>query len=445
MCLALLPVLAGTAGKALAQSSVFYNEPSGEQQQELKQWGTMYLELLDNGTPAEDAASFAFTKADMNSALFSPVRAAMSIVGEAIGQSGCATTTTIQPGGGGTIDENLVAYLTLGKITTSLANTDATTAHLTAIMNGNNAQFTIENNVLVSEGLTPSVIATVPGAKQYTTVSNATATWISQLGTLSPGWAAQRNFADEGKRQLLGMVSEVEVFEGQIRDWATVNGVELTVYRVVANFGAYGSLPIFVGVYQSGSDAGFILIDGVNGEVDGPFVSGSAIDPRGLLVLHGGAFVSGTGVQVVDAETGKCAPVAKEWEDSPPWTWPWDPAYVPTWPAPAPVVPGVPAAPFTPWSCYQQGTHPGLQVGLACVCILDGTSTGGGTPPTVPTRIICRCGGIGCAAPGGPPSGPNGPGTIPNPADPTAPNIPGGPTPGTTTPVCSDCREQWFF
>jgi len=309
MCLALLPVLAGTAGKALAQSSVFYNEPSGEQQQELKQWGTMYLELLDNGTPAEDAASFAFTKADMNSALFSPVRAAMSIVGEAIGQSGCATTT-IQPGGGGTIDENLVAYLTLGKITTSLANTDATTAHLTAIINNNDAQFTIENNVLVSEGLTPSVIATVPGAKQYTTVSNATATWISQLGTLSPGWAAQRNFTEEGKRQLLGMVSEVDEFQAEIESWAGLNAVDLSVYRVDANFGAYGSLPIIVGVYRSGTDSGFILIDGINGQIDGPFVNGTAIDPRGLLVMHGDAYVANTGVSVARAKVGGCAPVA---------------------------------------------------------------------------------------------------------------------------------------
>ncbi|MFY7895552.1 MAG: hypothetical protein ACOVP8_04905, partial [Phycisphaerales bacterium] len=301
MCLALLTLL---PSKVIAQSSSFYDEPDGTRYNELKEWGAKYVELLESGVPAVDAANFAFTVPAMNSPLFSPVRAAMSIVGEAAGASNCATTT-IQPGVG-TIDEELVVYLTMGQITTSLTNTNASTAHLTAIMQSNNAQFTIQDQLLVSEGLAPSIVTTVPGAKQYTTVAAPTATWISQLGTLAPGWAAQRDFSEEGKRQLLGQVSEVDYFESDIRNWATVQGLDLTVYRVNANFGRYGSLPVFVGVYQSGSDAGFILIDGINGAVDGPFVSGSAIDPRGLLIAHTGTYIAQTGVSVAVAKTGTC-------------------------------------------------------------------------------------------------------------------------------------------
>jgi len=247
----------------------------------------------------------------------------------------------------------------------------------------------------------------------------------------------QRNFTEEGKRQLLGMVSEVDVFEGQIRDWAAVNGIDLTVYRVVANFGAYGSLPIFVGVYQSGSDAGFVLIDGVNGEVDGPFVSGTAIDPRGLLVLHGGAFVSGSGVQVVDAETGKCATVAKKWEDTPP------PGYfprpvlpiTPVWPpglqpSPVPVCgnPGSPAAP----ACYPfnpDPSRPGWFGDYYCrtsgaVCICD--SYGQEIDNTPGNIIVIR---IRCISLGGCPTGPF---TAP-------PGTPHGPPGG------GNCKQQHWY
>ena len=189
------------------------------------------------------------------------------------------------------------------------------------------------------------------------------------------------------------MVSEVDVFEGQIRDWAAVNGIDLTVYRVVANFGAYGSLPIFVGVYQSGSDTGFVLIDGVNGEVDGPFVSGSAIDPRGLLVLHGGAFVSGTGVQVVDAKTGGCVAAAPTWHPSPPFGAP--ATWIITWTTPG-------------WRCFLNNPA----TGTSCKCRREGT----GRDPDgriITVRETCDC---TCAAPPGPGAIPAGPGLTPPPA-----------------------------
>lgn len=412
LCLALLTLL---PSKVIAQSSSFYDEPDGTRYGELKEWGAKYVELLESGVPAVDAANFAFTVPAMNSPLFSPVRAAMSIVGEAAGASNCATTT-IQPGVG-TIDEELVAYLTMGEITTSLTNTDASTAHLTAIMQSNNAQFTIQDQLLVSEGLAPSIVTTVPGSKQYTTVAAPTATWISQLGTLAPGWAAQRNFSEEGKRQLLGQVSEVDYFESDIRNWAAVQGLDLTVYRVNANFGRYGSLPVFVGVYQSGSDAGFILVDGINGAVDGPFVSGSAIDPRGLLITHTGTYLSQTGVSVADAKTGTCAPVTKTWEDTPPPGW-----------TPTPATPGTPATQPggrpSHWQDYQcADTTTGK-----CRCTSGGTGTSGTPATTTDTRVVCLCDGP-CTSnqPGGHPNVPPPPITAP---------------PGMTG--CS-CKQQYLY
>ena len=209
---------------------------------------------------------------------------------------------------------------------------------------------------------------------------------------------AQRDFTEEGKRQLLGMVSEVDVSEGQIRDWAAVNAVDLTVYRVVANFGAYGSLPIFVGVYQSGGDAGFILIDGVNGEVDGPFVSGSAIDPRGLLVLHGGAFVSGSGVQIVDAKTGGCVAAAPKWNPITPTT-PIPPGYTPR-----PALPGgLPGAPTVP-KCVT------VAVPAGCVCTYEEVwIPGPGGTGAIRVEQSCNCPVAVCTGPL-----PNQPGVVPS-------------------------------
>jgi hypothetical protein len=407
------------SGRAMAQGSVLYDAPADAAYDELKQWGTMYVQLLESGTPSSDAATFAFSNSEMNSPLFSPVRAAMSILGEAAGTQVCSTTT-IEPGPG-SVDEDLVAYLTMGKITTSLNDAGATAAHLTAILNSSNVQYTIEDDVLVSVGLTPGVITTVPGAKQYTTVGVPTAEWISELGVLAPGWAAQRDFSQEGKRQLLGLPSEVEAFTGQIREWATVNGVALTMYQVQANFGSYGSLPVIVAVYESGGDSGFILIDGVNGNVDGPFVTGSSIDPRGLLVLHGGAFVVNSGIQLVDSKTGECQTAAKSWSPGlapayiPRPGVPGKPPYLippPTTPAPGPIQ----LHPIRPgwWSNYSC-----VVAGAMCQCTAYGQSTtgvpGGGI---IWIRSICTApAGGGCPPP-----------ATPNDWNPTtAPGTPGAP------------------
>lgn len=403
----------------IAQTSVFYDAPANVAYDELKQWGTMYVELLENGAPSSDAASFSFSNGAMNSPLFSPVRAARSVVGEAAGTQICSTTTI--DAGPGTIDEDLVAYLTMGKITTSLTDGGATAAHLTAILNNSNVQYAIEDDVLVSVGLTPGIITTVPGAKQYTTVVAATAEWISELGVLAPGWAAQRDFSQEGKRLLLGLPSEVEAFTGQIRDWATVTGVALTMYQVQANFGSYGSLPVIVAVYQSGGDSGFILIDGINGNVDGPFLSKSAIDPRGLLALHGGAFVTNSGVQVVEQKTGECQTVAKAWS----------PGLAPGY-APRPAVPGMPPVLIPPPTTPPPGpiqlypTRPGwwsnyscVVAGAMCHCTAYGQSTNG-----VPGGGIIWIRSI-CSAPAG---GGCPPPLTPNDWNPTtAPGTPGAP------------------
>ncbi len=230
--------------------------------------------------------------------------------------------------------------------------------------------------------------------------------------TIAPGRAAQHDFSQENKRLLLGEPSQVDVFENEVRGWAWVNGLDLTVYRVNANFGRYGSLPVFVGVYQSGSDAGFILVDGINGAVDGPFVSGSAIDPRGLLIAHTGAFVAASGVQVVDAKTGTCVAAAPSWHPITP-TSPIPPGYtprpaVPGLPVTAPKsLPGWPTVPrcFTvaiPASCvctYEEVWIPGpggtgaIRVEQSCTCPMA-VCTGPlpNLPGVVPAVATCTCG-----------------------------------------------------
>jgi hypothetical protein len=427
-----MSICAGTCGVASAQSSVLYADPSSSQLDELKVWGGMYVEFKNSGVPANGASSFEFSSAAMNSPLYSPIRAAAAVIGEAKGTGGCGSAT-LTPANGGAISEDVALYLSSATVVTSLSDTVASSYHLQAVAQSPQASLTISQGLVTSEDLTPAATAGTPGSKQYTDVNTPTATWIAQLGTLAPSWSAQDDAMKTSSHLLKDSLSAIDSLSQKLSNWASVNHIDATVYRVDAQFGKYGSLPLLVvtfGVQSKGEqrgDCGFLLIDGINGQVDGPFAARTAIDPTELLMAHA-EYVAGTSIEVVNTATGCGGGVAAGWTDSEPW-WPWQPA----WPSTYPVTP-------RPWTCFNSGWHPNdfWWNTPGCVCIVTGTSTGGVPPTTIPVRIICDCGLGACAgvAPGGnPPAVP----AVPNPANPVGPGLPG--TPGTT---CNDCVEQWW-
>jgi hypothetical protein len=416
--------IAAGASSATAQS-VFYDTPNSTQYLEIKSWGLKYVAFNQTGVPASGAATFTFSTPAMNSPLFSPLRAVNSVVGLATGMGECDTedVKTFD----GALTESAAMYLADGEVATSLDDTNATLAHLEAAV-ASSAQLGVEGNQLVSVGLTPALTTTSPGAAQYGVGATSTMTWLAELSNNAPVWAASRNFANEHRKVLTGTPTEVSVFGDSVRSWVASKGLDITVYEARANFGRYGSLPIFVGSFISVDEVGYVLIDPINGNVDGPFDMASPINPTALLNSH--SEFSGGGVVVADVLTGKCMPMAAGWKTTPkPGTFPRPaivPPTVPVWPVWPPGT-NVPVCKVPPVAgCYPfnpNPTRPGyfgdyscVTKGAVCVCTSYGQETD--TVPGAPwieVRRTCKIPG-GClpgpfGAPPGTPYGPPGNGT----------------------------------
>ena len=402
---------------ASAQTSVFYNKPSAAAQAQVQSWGQKYVTLKTTGTPAAGAAAFAFTSPAMNSPLFSPLRAAELTVNLTTGSgSGCPEYAPF-PGG------DIVAFLTTGGLSSNIATeTDKTLDLLEVAAEDDGVVLDIVGNNLVAMNLSPGQVSGSTGTAQWAGASTTTLTWIASLDEIVPGWAASLDPSDDAKRRLLGTPRTVDQLQAQLDAWSVVNSKDISTYQVEARFGSFGALPVIVAVYTNSPDSGFLLIDGMNGSVDGLFASGTAINPMNLLAGHSNAYMSGSPVQIVNAATGACAPVAKDWQEEAPPGW-----------TPTPIVPGTPAtqpggrpANWGDYTCTDNGAR-------GCTCTSKGTGTSGTPPTPTPTKVICYCGhsaGGGCD-------------TAVTPGHPNIPpfTVPVGPAgfPGCT------CTQQWFY
>jgi len=327
-----------------------------------------------------------------------------------------------------------------------LANPDGTTALLDAAAIDPGASLSVEGSELIASNLSATSVSASAGggvAATYAAVSDTTLDWIADFTAASINYAATLDGHDNARRYLLGQPRTVDQMETWIKGWGPANGHDFGTYQVTTNFGRYGSLPIVVvavGLATSPENF-FLLVDGVNGTVDGPFVSGGKLNPAQLLTLHSDAYASGTPWSVVRSDTGCGADFADT-------RFPFLPApplgTVPPGLVPVPgTVPGKPS----PWTCTGGFTLP-------CVC----TSTynyqpapGSGCPPQAPPLsspglcnikcdVICNSGG----ATGGPCTGGPAGGAPPPPAAPNPGNggVPGAPdTPGPS----GGCFEQWWY
>jgi hypothetical protein len=418
-------LLASLAASAIAhgQTALFYTKPTAAQQAETQSWGSKFVTFKNTGTPASGASTFAFTAPAMNSPLFSPLAAANNTVSLATGSSGCGN---VAPAPG----DNVAVFLTSSAISTNLITEPAESeALIEAILADPSAEASIEGDELIGSQLTALPVSGSPAAPTFANASAVTMTWIAELAELSSGWAANLNPTDDARRRLLGQPRTVDQLQSQVNAFAASRGLDITTYQVEARFGLYGALPIVVAVYTQTPDSGFLLIDGVNGAVDGPFASWTAINPASLLSGHSSAFVVGSSVSVINANTGECAVLAKKWHDDPPSPGIWTPAPgTPTNPAP-----GV----WQPWTCTPVA-------GGTCKCTSTGEDSDKTTPaptparPNTPVRILCtgcpQSSPGECATPA--PATPATP--APHPVPPAAPQVP--------TPAAGcDCKKQWEY
>ncbi|MFI4893376.1 MAG: hypothetical protein ACIAQ0_08090, partial [Phycisphaerales bacterium JB058] len=154
---------------------------------------------------------------------------------------------------------------------------------------------------LVSIGLPLQPVTGVPAQATPYAPDPGTAAWIAGIEAFAMTTALTFDPADDPERRLLGQPRDSELLAHAIWD-ESVNtwGVSPDdILMLEAEFGIYGSLPMLV-VYF---DDSYILVDGTNGIVSGPFADTVPYDPIPLLEGHA-EYEPGTGARVVIGTTG---------------------------------------------------------------------------------------------------------------------------------------------
>ena len=405
----------------------------------MQSWGQKYVTLKSTGTPAAGASTFAFTSPAMNSPLFSPLRAAELTVNLTTGSgSGCPDYAPT-PGG------DVVAFLTTGGLSSNIATeTDKTLDLLEVAAEDDGVVLDIVGNNLVAMNLSPGQVSGSTGTAQWAGASTTTINWIASLNTACASWANGQVTSDDATRRLLGTARVVDNMEEFVKDWGRANAIRIETYQVEARFGSFGALPIVIAYYFSGDDQGFLMIDGVNGALNGPFAPGTFINPAALLATHPDAYLPGTPMQIVNAANGKCAAradVVTPFPTTPP------PGTVPPGLVPVPgrvLTPTLPALPTgrpTPWTCTLTGG--------TCTCkVTYNYEPGPGVacPITTPLASCLVKVTVTCTGPAGG-AGCNGGPAGPAPAPPAAPGgpVPGTGAPGLGSPGWGTCSESWWY
>lgn len=417
--------LALLTGTAAAQSNPFYDQLSGASATEVRAWYGMYISRVDNGAPATGATTFTFSDPRLNSPLFSPrsaaVRtAAVATTGSAdytcVDETDLAATTST-----GILANQVRSYMLSGLIVTGVSTDPlGTEAHAEAIVGAQAAGSTtvvasVQGDTLVSYGL-PATTAQGGPVGSPIPATELELAWMGPLNAMTLGWAVQlRAEATQANRStLLGVQGYLSEFKQGVDEYLAQQGLNAETYGVEAWFGTYGSLPIVVLNYSGG----FLLIDAVDGFIDGPFAPGSPIVPSALLATHADVYVSGTPVMVVDATSLCGAGTGKTWHDTAP------PGWVPAVPV---TTPGDPANNPNDRPCHWSNYNCEFVLGKGCVCTSTGTGTSGTPPVTTTTKTVQVC-----------------PTTADSDCRATAKTYPPGPPPPMNT-GCAAAVQYWFY
>jgi len=432
-CWSMVIGIGGLAGLAAGQNAL-YEPASSESQQELLQWGKLYLQAR-SGSVQLEAKVFAFKDPAMNSPLFSPVFAAART----------ASANVTLPQKCQTASEAAVAtYLSASELTTSLDDAKFQ-QHLAAYveaLNTTDVRGWITDGRFTTVGL-PSEVA--GDLKVTTGVVAVNPTRVGELESLAAYARDAAGAIDQStavRDELLGAPTIGQRFTDSMRGYllAKHGGESVRARELALVFGRYGRLPVVQVAFDL--EGQYVLVDALNGSVFGPFKTGEAFNGSGLLASRAESASTSFG-SFVDPVTG-CPIVA---DTRTPWipagpggpALPLPPGLTPVAPAPgSPLLPGKPS----PWKCT---TSP---VGI-CRCETTYNYWGPCAPgPTYPPNVVPVPGTTGClykldivctGAGLGPCT--NSPNTTPAPGGVyPAPTAPGG---ATAPPAV--CTYDWWY
>ena len=384
---------------------ILYEDLDPQLQAEVKVFISMYTHLLIHGEPAEGADAFSYTHPDANSPLFQPYVAYLRTLAKIKAGDDFYFGHLVGPA-------DVAAYSDGTLVSTSITDAMSTLNHLSAIStSAGTVQVSTVDGDLNSTGLG---VEPAEGVEAYVSPLDPPGyeDWMMDLASLAASVSATLNPGMDVRHMLLGEPTNAEWMRTQLDAWLQAersDDIGLGSYVIHAAFGKFGALPIIVIIYSDG----YLLVDGMNGTVSGPYLYEDEIDAISLLSLRP-EYTVGLGAANVDLNSSTVAMVAKKKHRAPP------PGY-----GPDPSCPGNPGcwvprnAAGTPYySCQVRGLNP------KCVCKSNGTYTplpGQPPGPSVPTEIICTY-----------PVGPDG-----------SCNANG--TPPAHIPAPADCKQTWTY
>ncbi|MCC5823509.1 MAG: hypothetical protein LAT64_05560 [Phycisphaerales bacterium] len=387
---------------------ILYDDLDPQLKAEVKVFISMYTHLLIHGEPAEGADAFSFTHPHANSPLFQPYVAYVRTLAKIKAGDDFYFGHLVGPA-------EVAAYSDGTLVSTSITDAMSTLNHLSAISaSAGTTHVSTVDGELNSTGLG---VEPAEGGEAYVSPLDPPSyeDWMADLASLAASVSATLDPAMDVRYMLLGEPTNAERMRAQLDAWLQVErsgDTGLGSYVIHAAFGKFGALPIIVIIYSDG----YLLVDGMNGTVAGPYLYEDEIDAVSLLSLRA-EYSAGTGVAGININTSTWAVEVSKWLPRHPQHYVANPA-----------CPGNPGCwiPRLATGKPYYGCKPHPRGG--CECEAKGTYVPGpnappGSPPFVETRIVCRL-----------PAGPGGEGDCPdNFTEP--PNHISAP---------ANCRQEWF-
>lgn len=413
---AMLGVMGVSPTPASAQS-VFTGTLTSTDKSELVSWSTLFWQRVADGG-GSPGAGFAFTNAQLNSPLFSPLRATRPTLEKVglVSSGDCDKLGTALP-----INEASVSAvwklfqdaMLEGKIATDWASdTSGTIQHANLILaTPTNTGLTVfvDGTALVSLNLPlEKVNAVAYEASLKNGLSQTSQDIIASIIASSAQWASNAGTVTEAQKLITGQASRADNFAATAQDFFRAIGYDRgSVATITAQFGVFGALPVTV----IALDDCMFLLDPLNGNFSGPFETDSKLDATGLLSAYPSVYTTDMSVAYYNAQG--CPIVAA------PYPTPVTHPALPTWPG---ILPGH-WIPQPPRATDPPGTLPGRPTAWVC---LNVTMVGGATcvctrtvyhvignidpnhPATVPIRVpeIQQCSTPGFCGNTTPPAAP---------------------------------------
>lgn len=359
-------------------SSIFYDDLDASFHAEIKTFVSMYTHLLIHGEPATGAQDFSFTHSEANSPLFQPYVAYMRTLAKIKGGE------DVQYFGHIVGPADVAAYSEGTVISTSMSEPAPTINHLSAIIASNDSvQSSVTEGTLSSVGLG---VQPVESGTPYVSPMDPPEyeAWMDDLALLASNLAAAHDPTEDVGHMLLGEPTNAERLRASLDSWLSAQHPDdmwIGTHLIHGMFGQFGALPVIIVYFQEG----YLLLDGVDGTMVGPFLHDDDLDLLPLLTLRA-QYQVGTGAVGIDMVSSTTVIAAVKKHRAPPRGYVPDPACTPAgcW---------TPRNPSTPTGTPYYGCQLMAASPPRCECKASGTYLPGpGQPPgpPVPTEIICR-------------------------------------------------------